>query len=411
MIRWITERLGTAPRDQADDAQAYAVLDVRELVDREGNSVEAVRGKIAEGRRLLATGKPVVVCCDFGMSRSNSIAAALLAGVDGLAFNDAVRRVLAATGESAIRIEVLDAVRRALDEPAPAVEPAAILITGGRGFIGSAVRGLLENRARVLAPTHAEIDLLRGAAPLDLFCREHAVQTLIHLAHPRVYTSSAAMGEQIVMLKNVLDVCAQRRIHLVMVSGWEVFSGYATELVADESTPPNPAGTYGQAKWLGENLMELMRRREGLAVTLLRSGPVYGPGSARPRFIWNFLRQAAEGTPIITHRYRNGPAALDLMHVRDMAAAIAAAALARPGGTIHLGHRRLVRPADVARWFIERLGSRSTLTEAPIDRDVANVMMDNARARAALGWQPVVGLDEGLTEMLEAHVSHKVPVL
>src|SRR5262249_56720284 len=71
MIRWITEGLGTASWEELDGAEGVAVVDVRALVDREGNPAALVRAKIEEGAEHLSRGRRVVVCCDYGISRSN----------------------------------------------------------------------------------------------------------------------------------------------------------------------------------------------------------------------------------------------------------------------------------------------------------------------------------------------------
>ena len=78
MIRWITDELGTAPFTDSEISDDLNVLDVRDLVDKHGNSPEATREKIDQGVSLLQQGGRLVVCCDYGISRSNAIAAGIL---------------------------------------------------------------------------------------------------------------------------------------------------------------------------------------------------------------------------------------------------------------------------------------------------------------------------------------------
>lgn len=78
MIRWITPFLGTAPAGSTDIEPDTGIVDVRDLVDKSGNDPRSVRAKIEQGVALLDEGRRVVVCCDYGVSRSNSIAAGIL---------------------------------------------------------------------------------------------------------------------------------------------------------------------------------------------------------------------------------------------------------------------------------------------------------------------------------------------
>src|SRR3972149_1542382 len=78
-IRWITPLLGTAPALLFHQEADMNIIDVRDLVDKAGNRADAVRQKITEGCESLREGKKTVVCCDYGISRSNAIAVGILA--------------------------------------------------------------------------------------------------------------------------------------------------------------------------------------------------------------------------------------------------------------------------------------------------------------------------------------------
>ena len=78
MIRWINNTLGTAAFEDPATA-GHEVLDVRSLVDGPANGVEALRERIEAGLTMLQKSGRLIVCCDYGISRSNTIAAAILA--------------------------------------------------------------------------------------------------------------------------------------------------------------------------------------------------------------------------------------------------------------------------------------------------------------------------------------------
>src|SRR4051812_29136976 len=115
-IRWITPSLGTAPALDVQLDDGMALVDVRDLVDKGGNQIDAVRQKIAAGVAALQSGKRTVVACDYGISRSNAVAMGILAKSESLPFSVAARRVVQATGEREIKLGPLEVVRRALGE-------------------------------------------------------------------------------------------------------------------------------------------------------------------------------------------------------------------------------------------------------------------------------------------------------
>jgi nucleoside-diphosphate-sugar epimerase len=399
VIRWIDERLGTAAWGSTREEPGVARVDVRDLVDRAGNLASAVRDRIGSARAHLREGRRVLVCCDYGMSRSNAIAAGVLCLEDGIPLSEAVRRVRAATGEGQIQLGVLAVVREAVGRPAPRPGGGTrrYLVTGGAGFLGRRVCERLAGRGEVHAPPRADLDVLEGPVPLDLALEEGGIDTVVHLAHPHVYTTAAGMGEILVGLKNLVDACRAHGAFLVYPSSAVVFSGErGGTVLADEARRPRPADTYGEAKSLAETLLDL----EGLGRTfpgvVLRLGPVYGPGSDRPRFLWNFLEKARRGEPIVAHAYDDGHPALDLVHADDAADAIAAAAERRPAGPIHVGTGTAVTTTEVAERLVALVGSRSRIEHLRIAGPAPRIALDPSRARERLGWRPRVALAEGL---------------
>ena len=405
MIRWITENLGTAPASEKSVTSDFAILDVRDLVDKFGNSAIATKEKIDWGLKLLRQGKRVVVCCDYGISRSNAIAAGILSLHNDMSLNEAIKAVIQATGEHEIKLEPLQSVRLALeDEPLAKPHDAEhrILLTGGAGFIGQALFRELSKQYYVIAPLRADVDILAGALELDLLVKEHQINCIVHLANPRIYTSTHAIGDTLVLLRNVLEVCKENNIHLIYPSGWEVYSAYrANEIIAGENLPLFPKGPYGEAKLLCENLIAHHRSLHGLKCGLLRSAPLYGNNSDKPKFIYNFIGKAKTNQPIATHRYLNGDPKLDLLHIDDFVTAVIGAIGKYFIGNVNIGTGRSVSTWQIAEWIIEETGSTSTLSARNIDDYVANITMDISLAQKALNWQPTVTWDTGLRNLLE----------
>jgi UDP-glucuronate decarboxylase len=311
--------------------------------------------------------------------------------------------VLEATGEKEIKVDPLQAVRRALGQDQQKIlhEMLRVLVTGGTGTLGRPVSQKLSEGFEVIAPNRKELDLQQGGMQLDLIVGEREVDCIVHLANPRVYTSNIALGYTLTMLRNVLDVCIARDIKLIYLSGWEVYSGYcSSHLEADESLPLFPKGPYAETKYLCEMLIEHSRRTQGLRCTMLRSSPVYGVGSDKPKFIYNFIDKIKRSQRIVTHRYNNGLPALDLLYIDDLIVAVVQTVGSDFTGNLNIGTGEITSTRRVAEMLRNLLGGNNEIDTTVIDSDIACIAMDAGKAKEVLGWQPKMGIDQGLQLIL-----------
>jgi UDP-glucuronate decarboxylase len=210
------------------------------------------------------------------------------------------------------------------------------------------------------------------------------------------------MGETVTLLRNVLEVCRENHIRLIYPSGWEVYSGYrAGDLLVDESVPLFPKGPYGETKLLCEQLIELHRNQYGLRCAMLRSSPLYGESSDRPKFIYNFLSKARTGETVRTHRYLNGDPKLDLLHVDDFVAAIVSVIESNFVGTLNIGSGQMVSTREVAEWIVRQCSSNSYVESRTIEDRVANIAMDHRLAGMEIGWHPATNWQDGLAAIVQ----------
>lgn len=400
MTHWITPRLGTCKYDERPPGDSY-LLDVRHLVDKGGNSPRVIAECIDTGVAALQSGRAVLVACDFGVSRSNSIAAGILSVIEKCTFDEAVGRVLAATGETEIKLDMIESVRRALPQNEVYVANGTVLLTGGTGFIGRFLAPRLRKSQRVATPGRDILNLDDGALKLAAYCRSEGVSQIVHLAYPRVYTNVGAMAASLAMLRAVLDTCKLLAIRLVFVSSTVVYGGHkATLLIADENTPFRPKGAYGDAKFLEEMLVATYTERGDIRRSICRLAPVYGPGGDRPRLIKNFQESILSGKTIQTHLYLNGRPALDLLYVDDAVEAIARTLESNANGTFHFGSGTTHTTIEIAEIIARGLNRPLTVKELLIDEYIANIQMNAAKAQAALDWSPTVPLEEGISKRI-----------
>lgn len=403
MIRWIDQNLGTAPYDQIEDCCNLYVLDVRDLVDKQGNSEEIIKEKVSNAIVQLNSGKKVVICCDYGISRSNALAAGVLALYKQISFERAVDFVKNVTREKNIKIDVLNIVRKSLgfENKSIGSKETRIMVTGGTGFIGLNVVPKLKNKYNVVTPSRQEVDLECDVIALDLYVKQNSITHILHLANPRIYTGNEAIGESLVILKNVLDVCKENSIKLIFLSSWEIYSGYsADQLIASEKLPPLPTGSYGLTKHFCELLIDNFQQNYGLETLIFRCSPVYGLGSDKPKFLYNFISKAIIGEEIVTHRYLNGFPKLDLLFIDDLTDLICLALEKDHQGIYNVGSGVAISTNIVAELIVNLINSKSNIRFNDISTYSPNIVMDCFRAKQVFGWEPKTMFQDGLRTIL-----------
>ena len=400
MIRWITQNLGTAAyNDAITISEDFEIVDVRNLVDKEGNTSLEIQKKIDEALLLLESKKRVVVCCDYGMSRSNSIAAGILARYENISIASAVKKVMGETGEREIKLEMLQSLYSWADASEIQHDEMRILITGASGFIGSELVKRLDDLL-VITPTSSELDISKDHVQLDMLVKEIHINTIVHLANPRIYTTYDAFGKSLTMLKTVMDVCVTNNIRLVFLSSWVIFGGYKGSVFANETLSPIAKDSYGHTKLLAEELIKSYVNNKNLSVMILRPCSIYGAGKDSPKFIWNFIDKCRKNQDIVTHQYINGSPRLDLLHVHDLVSAIEIAVRSGDVGTYNVGGGLSVSTDEVASILIEKTGATSKLSHSIIDDYTANITLDSTRFSKKYGWSPQITLEDGLDELL-----------
>jgi nucleoside-diphosphate-sugar epimerase len=185
---------------------------------------------------------------------------------------------------------------------------------------------------------------------------------------------------------------APRLRRLVYASTSSVYGRFAS---GDEALPTRPVSPYGVTKLAGEHLCRAYAEAHGLPVVVLRYFSVYGPRQRPDMGYHHFIRALLRQEPVTV--CGDGLQVRGNTYVSDCVAATIAAVGARPGEVFNVGGGETATVWDVLRKLEALAGRRAVIKEEPARAgDQRYTFADTAKLRGHLGWEPRVGLDEGL---------------
>ncbi|HET9719822.1 MAG TPA: NAD-dependent epimerase/dehydratase family protein [Solirubrobacteraceae bacterium] len=169
-----------------------------------------------------------------------------------------------------------------------------------------------------------------------------------------------------------------------------------------EDAPRRPRSPYGMTKLAVEELAGVYLRNHGIPSVGLRYFTVYGPGQRPDMAFARFISQLLAGQQLTV--YGDGNQVRDFTYVDDaVRGTIAAGALGEPGSVYNVGggHPVTLREAyGLLEKILDREADIRSLPEAP--GDVRQTGADGTRARETLGFEPMIGLEDGLRAQVKA---------
>ncbi|MCD6345114.1 MAG: NAD-dependent epimerase/dehydratase family protein [Anaerolineae bacterium] len=294
-----------------------------------------------------------------------------------------------------------------------------ILITGGAGFLGSALANAFVKQGHEVlalddlsAGDSARLDrhvLFHRGSVLDrpkLWTLLQGVDCVYHLAarvlvaesnlYPREY-NEVNVGGTVALLEAMRDVGVPR---LILASSGAVYGEQARQPVS-ESACPNPQSPYAVSKLSAEHYVNAIGDLWGISTVALRIFNAYGPDQTLPPshapVVPSCLRQAVGGGSLII--FGEGTQTRDFVYVDDVVTAFIAASRveALPHQTINVGSGIETSINDLARLILDITGSESNIIYSPVQTGgVSHLRADLTLAKHLLNYQPRVSLEEGL---------------
>jgi len=299
-----------------------------------------------------------------------------------------------------------------------------VLVTGGAGFIGSHLVGLLLEQGHEVTvlddlstgkrenlPRDARLRLLVGDLT-DQAALEEALagqEAFVHLA--AVASVEASVRDPVATHRTNLegsvrlfDLAARLGVRRALYASSAAVYGDNPALPLSEGAEKRPLSPYAADKLAGEHYLSHFHRAGHLRGTAFRFFNVFGPrqdpSSPYSGVISVFLDRAARGAPITV--YGDGEQTRDFVYVGDVVRALAQALTAPAAGAAELPVFNVGRGAQVSLLqlldVVGRLpgvGRLAVSHAEPRQGDIRHSLADVTRLRAT-GWEPLTSLEEGL---------------
>lgn len=324
-----------------------------------------------------------------------------------------------------------------------------ILVTGGAGFIGSAVvrlaverghdivtldaltyAGCLENLSTVAQSNHHQFEQvdIRDRAALEHVFDAHQPDAVMHLAaESHVDRSIDGPGDfietNITGTYNMLEAARTYwtgagkpeafRFHHISTD--EVFGSLGAEGLFTEDTPYDPRSPYSASKAASDHLVRAWHETYGLPVVLTNCSNNYGPYHFPEKLVPVVILNALAGKDIPV--YGEGLNVRDWLYVEDHAdALLLVLEKGALGRSYNIGGENEARNIDLVKSICAIL-DRMRPKDAPYADQITYVQdraghdmryaIDPARIRKELGWRPSVTLEEGLEKTVTWYLENE----
>ena len=315
----------------------------------------------------------------------------------------------------------------------PGVKGASFLVTGGAGFIGSnIVEHLLAAGANVrildnfFSGRRVNLEDVRQATgrEADLFVGDirdmqtvraamHGIDYCLHQAAipsvPRsVSDPESTNAVNIDGTLNVLIAARDAKLKRVVVASSSSVYGETPTLPKHEELALDPLSPYAVSKLATETYAKVFFGIYGLPTVALRYFNVFGPrqdpNSQYAAVVPNFVTAAITGSPI--RIYGDGEQTRDFTYVENVVRANVGSCFSEkaPGQVINIAGGDRVTIKQLAQKIMTLAGGKTQIIHEPArSGDIKHSLASVERARAVLGYNRTVNLDEGLRRTVEAY--------
>src|SRR5215210_3921529 len=303
--------------------------------------------------------------------------------------------------------------------------PTAV-VTGGAGFLGSHLcdyllardyqvicvdnleSSKLENLAHIrddafVFAYHDVIEPIQIDGPVDFVYHLAALASPIdYLRQPLHSLKVGSYGTH-----HALGLAKWKRARFLLASTSEVYGDPQVhpqpETYWGNVNPIGPRGVYDEAKRYAEAMTMAYHGQQGVDTAIVRIFNTYGP-RMRPndgRAVPTFVRQALQNKPLTV--FGNGSQTRSFCYVDDLIRGLVLLAESDEHLPVNIGNPEERTLLELAELVQRATGTSSEIVFEALPVDDPQVRQpDITRARQILGWEPQIGIEEGLLRLLEA---------
>jgi dTDP-glucose 4,6-dehydratase len=301
-----------------------------------------------------------------------------------------------------------------------------VLITGAAGFLGShltdrflaeghevvgmdnLITGSMDNLAHLTGHGRFQFVLHDVSRFIQV---EGAVDGVLHFASPASPIDYLELPIQTLKVgslgtHNALGLAKAKNACFFLASTSEVYGDPQVhpqpESYWGHVNPVGPRGVYDEAKRFAEAMTMAYHRFHRVDTRIVRIFNTYGPRMrARDgRVVSNFAVQALRGEPLTV--YGEGQQTRSFCYVSDLIDGIYRLFQSNYAEPVNVGNPNEFTVRQLADLVLRLTGSRSTIEYRPLPTDDPKVRRpDITKARALLGWEPQVGLEDGLRRTID----------
>lgn len=276
-------------------------------------------------------------------------------------------------------------------------KPARVVLIGARGFVGTAIRELLDRRGvDHLALTSTELDLLDIAAGDKLAASLRADDAVVMLAAltPDKGRDLATMMKNLTMMQNVCAAIGRTGCaHFVYFSSDAVYNTVDSRVT--EETPPSPQDLYGAMHYTREIMARSLAKTP---VLVLRPTLIYGLHDTHNSYGPNRFRRAAQKDGKIV-LFGAGEEMRDHIHVDDVAMLTLRCLLRRSTGTLNVATGISHSFHNSAELVARQFGNAVEIAETPRANPVTHRHYDIADTIKAFPDIRFVSLQDGVARV------------
>ncbi|HYP08630.1 MAG TPA: UDP-glucuronic acid decarboxylase family protein [Bryobacteraceae bacterium] len=300
------------------------------------------------------------------------------------------------------------------------------MISGGAGFIGShmcdyllgqghsvlaldnLITGSSDNVAHLVGRPDFELRELDVTAPVEVEGPVHCVMHMASLASPKDYLEhpietleSGSTGT-----RNMLDLARAKQATFLVTSTSECY-GDPLEHPQRETywgnvNPVGPRSCYDESKRYAEAITMAYHRTYGVQTNIARIFNTYGPRMQLKdgRVVPAFIDQVLSGEPMTI--FGDGSQTRSFCYVSDLVRGLFLLSQSDERYPVNLGNPREMTILEFADCIRKVSGVEQDIVFRPLPQDDPKRRQpDITKARAVLGWEPVVLLEEGIAKTLD----------